>query len=163
MLGLPNYEMILEIGGSNVWLHQPRHVWWACSWSVLAGELAFLHTLSEWAEIWYLLPHCLIPDTWVLAGRLMDMLSIWFLLSGGIVSTGLVGQADLDTGSVSCDKGKSGLPLSIVWRCLPTQLNFYTSKREHFWASGRWREGDGVPGISWHVIGWLETGVIDRN
>ena len=38
MLSLPNYERMLEIGGSRAWLHQPRDVWCAHAGSVLAGE-----------------------------------------------------------------------------------------------------------------------------
>ena len=58
VLGLSNYEMMLERRGSISWLRQPRDVWWACSGSVLAQEeacqeLAFLHTLAgSLSEVW---------------------------------------------------------------------------------------------------------------
>lgn len=72
-------------------------------------DLSLLHsvgvaiTLSELAENVYMLPHCLIHETCVLAGKLMGTFSILFLLSGESGSIGLVGHADLDTRRVSCD------------------------------------------------------------
>lgn len=135
----------------------PELDWWLVHF--VGGDI----TLSESAEIWYLLCHCHIPDICVLAGKLMDMLSIWFLLSSEIVFTGLVGHADLDTGRVSCDKGNLGLPFSIVWRFLPTQLYFYTSKREHYLAScqwGRWWGARDFMACYWVIGYWDELKLI---